>query len=146
MDVEVSIEKNLLKPKVVIHTAEMTQEITDLVKRLTDYSEHILVVYKNDEIILLSLEDIYRIYALGQKVLAQSPKDTVQLKQRLFELEERLTGTQMIRISNSEIVNLKKVKTLDMSNSGTITMKFDNGEKSFVSRRYVEKIKKYIGL
>jgi DNA-binding LytR/AlgR family response regulator len=146
MDVEVSIEKNLPKPKVVIHTAEMTQEVTDLVRRLSEYNEHTLVGYKNEEAILLKPEEIYRIYSQGQKVFVQTQKDTVQLKFRLYEIEERFQGTQLIRISNSEIVNLKKVKSLDLSISGTITMKFVNGEKSFVSRRYVEKIKNYIGL
>jgi DNA-binding LytR/AlgR family response regulator len=38
------------------------------------------------------------------------------------------------------------VKSLDLSIAGTITMKFDTGEKSFVSRRYVEKIKNYLGI
>jgi DNA-binding LytR/AlgR family response regulator len=132
MEVEVIIEKNRLKPKVVIHTSEMTTEISELVKRLTDYSEHMLVGYKNEEVMLLRLEEIYRIYTQGQKVLVQTQKETAQLKFRIYELEERLAGTQLIRISNSEIVNLKKVKSLDLSISGTITMKFDNGEKSFV--------------
>lgn len=146
MDIEVMLEKNRLRPKVVIHTSEMTPEISELVKRLSDYSEHILVGYNNEELILLRLEDIYRIYAQGQKVYVKTQKDTAKLKFRLYELEERLAGTQLIRISNSEIVNLKKVKSLDLSISGTITMKFDNGEKSFVSRRYVEKIKSYLGI
>lgn len=146
MDVEVLIEKNRLKPKVVIHTGEMTPEISELVKRMTEYSEHVLVGHKNEELILLRLEDIYRIYAQGQKVYVQTQKETALLKFRLYELEERLAGTQLIRISNSEIVNLKKVKSLDLSISGTISMKFDNGEKSFVSRRYVDKIKSFIGI
>jgi DNA-binding LytR/AlgR family response regulator len=146
MDVEVIMEKGRLKPKVVIHTNEMTQEISELVKRLTDYNGHLLPAYKGEEIILLRIEDIYRIYTQGQKVLVQMQKDTAQLRFRLYELEEKLAGTRLIRISNSEIVNLKKVKSLDLSISGTITMKFDNGEKSFVSRRYVEKIKNFIGI
>jgi DNA-binding LytR/AlgR family response regulator len=146
MDVEVIMEKGRLKPKVVIHTNEMTPEISELVKRLTDYNGHLLPAYKGEEIILLRIEDIYRIYTQGQKVLVQTQKDTAQLRFRLYELEEKLAGTRLIRISNSEIVNLKKVKSLDLSISGTITMKFDNGEKSFVSRRYVEKIKNFIGI
>lgn len=146
MDVEISIERERLKPKIVIHTNEMTQEINELVKKLTEYTDQVLVGYKGEEIVLLGLEDIYRIYAQGQKVMVQTQKESASLKFRLYELEERLSGTKLIRISNSEIVNLKKVKSLDLSISGTITMKFDNGEKSFVSRRYVEKIKQYIGI
>ena len=60
---------------------------------------------------------------------------------RLYELEERLDN-RFVRISNSEIVNLKKVKSLDLSFVGTICMELSNGEVSYVSRRYVSKMKK----
>jgi DNA-binding LytR/AlgR family response regulator len=146
MDVEIYIEKDRIQPKIVIHTNEVTSEINELVKRLTEFSEPVLVGYLNEEAILLGLEDIYRIYSQGQKVVAETLKEKAYLRFRLYELEEKLVGTKLIRISNSEIVNLKKVKSLDLSIAGTITMKFDNGEKSFVSRRYVDKIKHYIGI
>ena len=64
---------------------------------------------------------------------------------RLYELEERLDN-RFVRISNSEIVNLKKVKSLDLSFVGTICMELSNGEVSYVSRRYVSKMKKILGL
>lgn len=146
MDVEISVEKDLSKPRIVIHTNEITSEIEELVKRLTNHNEGVLVGYRNEEVMLIRLEDIYRIYTEGQKVMVRTQKETAILKLRLYELEQRFAGTKLIRISNSEIVNLKKVKSLDLSISGTITMKFDTGEKSFVSRRYVERIKKYIGI
>jgi DNA-binding LytR/AlgR family response regulator len=146
MDVEICIDKDRTRPKMVIHTNEMTPEINELVKRLSDYNEQVLVGFLNEEAILLNLEDIYRIYSQGQKVVAETQKEKVYLKFRLYELEEKLAGTRLIRISNSEIVNLKRVKSLDLSIAGTISMKFDNGEKSFVSRRYVDKIKHYIGI
>lgn len=146
MDVEISIEKDLSRPRIVIHTNEMTSEIEELVKRLTKKNDEVLVGYRNEEVILIRPEDIYRIYTEGQKVIVRTQKETATLKLRLYELEERFAGTKLIRISNSEIVNLRKVKSLDLSMSGTITMKFDTGEKSFVSRRYVERIKKFVGI
>jgi DNA-binding LytR/AlgR family response regulator len=90
MDVEISIEKERMKPKVVIHTNEVTSEINELVKRLSEYSEPVLIGYQDDEAMLLNLEDIYRIFAQGQKVVAETQKETVYLKFRLYELEERL--------------------------------------------------------
>jgi DNA-binding LytR/AlgR family response regulator len=146
MDVELKIDKNFPTPKIVIHTSEVTEQISDLVKKLTDYNSYCLIGYREDEVIMIRFEEIYRIYSQGQKVLVQSGKELANLRYRLYELEEKFAGTGLVRISNSEIVNFKKVKSLDFSISGTITLKFDNGEKSFVSRRYVEKIKSYIGL
>lgn len=146
MEVEVRIDKSYVTPKIIVQTNEMTPEITEVVKRISDYSTQSLIGYRNDEIIILSLDDIYRIYAEDQKVMVQTQKETAQVRFRLYELEEKFAGTQLIRISNSEIVNFKKVKSLDLSISGTISLKFDTGERSFVSRRYVEKIKNIIGI
>ena len=36
MDVEGNIVKNLIKPRIVIHTSELTAEITELVRHLTE--------------------------------------------------------------------------------------------------------------
>jgi len=129
---------------VIIYTNEITEEINDLAKSLSGVEYSSLAGYKNGEILLIRPDDIIRIYAQGQKVLAQLEKDTAQLKYRLYELENRLAGTSFMRISNSEIVNFKKVVSLDMSMSGTISLKYKSGEKSFVSRRYIEKIKNYL--
>lgn len=144
MEVEIKLDPNCTQPKVIIYTNEITQEINDLAKSLSGVEYSSLAGYKSGEILLIRPDDIIRIYSQGQKVLAQLEKDTVQLKYRLYELENRLTGTSFMRISNSEIVNFKKVVSLDMNMSGTISLKYKSGEKSFVSRRYIEKIKKYL--
>ena len=144
MEVNIKLDPNCTQPKVIIYTNEITEEINDLAKSLSAVEYSSLAGYKNGEILLIRPDDIIRIYAQGQKVLAQLEKDTAQLKYRLYELENRLAGTSFMRISNSEIVNFKKVVSLDMSMSGTISLKYKSGEKSFVSRRYIEKIKNYL--
>lgn len=144
MEVEIKLDPNCTQPKVIIYTNEIIQEINDLAKSLSGVEYSSIAGYKSGEILLIRPDDIIRIYSQGQKILAQLEKDTVQLKYRLYELENRLTGTSFMRISNSEIVNFKKVVSLDMNMSGTISLKYKSGEKSFVSRRYIEKIKKYL--
>ncbi len=68
------------------------------------------------------------------------------MRQRLYELEERLDGTMFVRISNSEIINLKKVRKLDLSLTGTIRVLMTDGAATYVSRRYVKKIKQVLGI
>ncbi|MEE3451384.1 MAG: LytTR family DNA-binding domain-containing protein, partial [Acutalibacteraceae bacterium] len=68
------------------------------------------------------------------------------LRQRLYELEEQLNKYSFVRISNSEIINLKKVRNFDLSLSGTICVTLSDGTATYVSRRYVSKIKKVLGL
>lgn len=146
MDVQIKIDKNYKVPMVVIYTNEITDSISELAKKLSIENSKTLTGFKNGEIFLLSPDEILNIYSEGQKIFAHLANDTLQLKYRLYELEDILDRTSFLRISNSEIVNFKKVKSLDMSISGTISLKFQTGYKSYVSRRYVEKIKNYLGL
>ena len=69
---------------------------------------------------------------------------TVRL--RLYELEERLNPHQFVRISNSEIINLKRVNNFDLSFTGTIRVKLSNETVTYVSRRYISKLKKILGI
>lgn len=65
---------------------------------------------------------------------------------RLYELEERLDSAKFIRISHSEIVNLKMVKHFDLSLSGTICVALLDGTELYASRRYVSKLKQVLGV
>lgn len=51
-----------------------------------------------------------------------------------------------MRISNGEIINLKKVRGFDLSFVGTICVTLSNGTVTYVSRRYVSKIKQLFGI
>ena len=65
---------------------------------------------------------------------------------RLYELEERLDRKAFVRVSHSEIVNWKRVTALDLSLSGTIRVTLEGGVVTYVSRRYVKKIKEVLGI
>ena len=148
MKLNVEIDTNIEEPVALITTPRMTEEVTrvvDFISKLDDITTVISGI-RDDKVELLEQESIFRIYAEEGKVLARTESGLYQIRLRLYELEERLDDSKFVRISNSEIVNLKKVKSLDLSFVGTICMELSNGEVSYVSRRYVSKIKKKLGL
>ena len=148
MKLNIEIDTNIEEPVALITTSRMTEEVTrvvDFISKLDDITTVISGI-RDDKVELLEQESIFRIYAEEGKVLARTESGLYQIRLRLYELEERLDDSKFVRISNSEIVNLKKVKSLDLSFVGTICMELSNGEVSYVSRRYVSKIKKKLGL
>lgn len=148
MKLNVEIDTNIEEPAALITTPRMTEEVTrvvDFISKLDDITTVISGI-RDDKVELLEQESIFRIYAEEGKVFARTESGLYQIRLRLYELEERLDDSKFVRISNSEIVNLKKVKSLDLSFVGTICMELSNGEVSYVSRRYVSKIKKKLGL
>ena len=61
-------------------------------------------------------------------------------------MEASLDRGSFVRISHSEIVNLRQVKAMDLKLSGTIQMTMNGGAVCYASRRYVKKIKEALGL
>lgn len=146
MEVEIKLEPGRNEPKVIILTGEMTAAISDLARRLTAGELRFLPGYRDGEVLLLDPKQVQRIWAEEQTVLARTESATVTLKTRLYELEERLAGTSFLRISHGEIVNFDHVKSLDLSMAGALSLRLDNGDTTFVSRRYMGKIKAYLGI
>lgn len=144
MQVEVKIDSSCEETSVVIITPSMTEEVNTIVKMLSDQSPKIITGHKDEKLEILEQKDLIRIYASSGKVFAVTPKGEYTLRLRLYELEERLDPNQFVRISNSEIINLKKVKHFDLNFTGTICARLTDGTASFVSRRYVPKIKQLL--
>ncbi len=146
MQIEIKIDSEFKEPKAVIFTDKVTDEITELVRQLSDERSSIIAGFKDGTAELLELNDIFRIYSSNGKVYAETANGTFTLRLRLYEAEQRLDSQIFVRISNSEIVNLKKVTNFDLSFVGTICVKLSNGTITYVSRRYVAKIKQILGI
>ena len=146
MQIEIKIDSEFKEPKAVIFTDKVTDEITELVRQLSDERSSIIAGFKDGTAELLELNDIFRIYSSNGKVYAETANGTFTLRLRLYEAEQRLDSQIFVRISNSEIINLKKVTNFDLSFVGTICVKLSNGTLTYVSRRYVAKIKQILGI
>ena len=146
MKYEIRIDPSYPEPKVIILTAEITEDVNDLAKKLSEPSPSVLSGFKDEKIEILEPDDLLRIYASAGKVIAATGHGEYTLRLRLYEVEERLKPDIFVRISNSEIINLKKVKNFDLSIAGTISIKMSDGTTSYVSRRFVTKIKKILGI
>lgn len=146
MKIELKIDKDCIETKVVIIAEKMTEEISDLMQRLSNEVPQSLVGFDGESVLLLDPTEIVRVYAAVGKVFAVLNKKEYALRLRLYEVEECLSGKGFVRISNSEIINIKKAKKFDLSMAGTICVLLSNGDSSFVSRRYVTKIKKMLGI
>lgn len=146
MKIEIKIDETAGETKVIIVTKAVDAEVNALMKRIGEERPQMLAGFAGDSVQLLGQGDIIRIYASDGKVYAVTAQGEYALRLRLYELEERLDKGKFVRISNSEIVNLRKVKGFDLSFSGTIHVSLADGTSTFVSRRYVSKIKRVLGI
>lgn len=146
MQVEIKIDSSYKEPKIIILADSVTEEVNSIMKKLSEHNPGILSGIKDGKITILEQNDLLKVYACNGKVSAVTDNSEYVLKIRLYEAEEILNPSQFIRISNSEIINLKKVKSFDLNFAGTIYVELINGTTTYVSRRYVKKIKQILGM
>lgn len=146
MKVEIKIDDSYIEPKILILTAAMTEDVNLILNKLSENTPQVISGCKNEKIEVIEQEDLIRIYAGSGKVFAVTEKGEYTVRFRLYEIEKRLNHNQFVRISNSEIINLKKVNNFDLSFTGTIRVELTNGTATYVSRRYVSKLKKILGI
>ena len=146
MQVEIKIDSTCEEPKIIIITGKMTDEISALIKRISEETPQVISGFRNDTLEILEQSKILRIYASAGKIFATTTSGEYILRLRLYELEERLDKNQFVRISNSEIINLREVRSFDLSLTGTICVSLSDDTVTYVSRRYVKKIKQLLGI
>ena len=135
--------------KVLITAQEQNQKVDSLYEHIVEFDKkrtETLTAYRNDIVKIVNVTDIFRIYTGNQKVYIQTNKGEYVIRYRLYELDETLDKKQFLRISNSEIVNVKKIRDIDLSIIGKICIRFEDNTQTYVSRRYIPKIKKCLGI
>ncbi len=146
MDIEIKIDENYKEMKIMILTAQITEEVNEIMRKIADVPMRAVAGYIDDTLVLIEQEDILRVFASEQRVFVQTSEGEYTVKLRLYELEERLDKNVFVRISKSEIINLKKVKRFDLSFSGTICVEMEGNIITYVSRRYISALKKILGI
>jgi DNA-binding LytR/AlgR family response regulator len=146
MQVEIKIDTSCAETKVTILAGKMTDEVSELARRISEFLPTVLVGFRGEDVSVLDYDKVVRFYSANQKVYAVTENGEYTIRLRLYELEERLNIADFVRISNSEIINIKAVKGFDLSFSGTICVRFRDDSVSYASRRYVSKIKRVFGL
>lgn len=108
MQIEIKTDDSYIEPKIIILTASITEEINNIVQKLSVDNSHIITGNKNGKIEVLEQNDLIRIFSCNNKVFALTNNGEYLLRFRLYEMEEKLDPSQFVRISNSEIINLKR--------------------------------------
>lgn len=146
MKIEIMIDSAVSEPQITIRTDRMTEELERVVRLLeAGAPSSVLGGFRDGEMTLLEADRIVRIYAASGAVTAVTDRGEYDLRLRLYELEERLDRS-FVRISHSELVNLRRVESFDLSLAGTICIRLQNGETAYASRRYVARIKQVLGI
>ena len=130
--------------EVVIYVHEKSELSSEIEEFVIGRSLELLG-HKDKNIVKIALSEVYCFTVEENKVFALTEKERLQLKQRLYLLEEMLDDS-FVKINQSCIVSVRKIKRFDTSITGTLVVELKNGYKDYVSRRQLKKVKERIGL
>lgn len=144
MKVTFELSQNYEEPLVQIYANSMTDQIREIIQICSEDSTNPLFGVKNEKLIPIQKDKVIRFYSENKKIYCELDEGIIQVKEALYKLEERFT--EMIRISNSELINPEFIKNLELSLAGTIKVNYKNGQYSYTSRRYMKEFKRRLGL
>ena len=143
---EIEIRKHIEeKTRVIIECKEVTNNIQKLQSYIRAFDNRILTK-KEDEMVFVEMSDILYFETVDNRTFLYMKDEVVEVKQRLYELEARLSEEDFFRCSKSIVVNINKIKNLKPQIDRTIMVTMCNGEKLTISRRYVKAFKDILGI
>ncbi|WP_173918524.1 LytTR family DNA-binding domain-containing protein [Halobacillus sp. Marseille-Q1614] len=144
MNVKIDLDGNYDQTSVTIHAKEWSEELEQLVQMINGSQRKRLIGMEGAQSVLLHPEDIEYVYSESGKVFAVMGKRSVELKMKLYEVEEYLKSYQFGRFSKSVIGSINHIQKFELSFNGNLCVYFTSGNKEYVSRRYVRSLKEQL--
>ena len=146
MKVRLDIDQQYAEEQIIIEAPTLSprvQKVQDFVQSL-DQKETLKGKFQ-DQVFLIEIQKIQRIYIENRKVIAETGNRTYSLDIRLYQAVEILPAS-FIQISQSEIVNIDAISHLKLTSNGLIEIYLKNDSFTYSSRRYLKAIKEKLEL
>ena len=146
MKVRLDINQQYAEEQIIIEAPSLSprvQKVQDFVQSL-DQKETLKGKFQ-DQLYLIEVGTIQRVYIENRKVLAETDIRTYTLDIRLYQAVEILPAS-FIQISQSEIVNIDAISHLKLTSNGLIEIYLKNDSFIYSSRRYLKAIKEKLEL
>ncbi|GAY71874.1 LytTR family DNA-binding domain-containing protein [Lentilactobacillus kosonis] len=134
--------------ELVVRAADTNPKVLELLAKLNQLDNHtnILPINVDDQVVLLPIEEIVAIEVLSEHLTIHTISHDYVIRGHLKDTLTKLDGNIFIRISRSAAINLDHLKLLEPEFSGNLLAKMKNELSLTVSRKYVSKLKKALGM
>ena len=145
MKVNIDISAEYKEPFAVIHTDKVTDEIQRMIDIFSNSETPVTALQNEEDIVVLQPKDIYMVRVENGDTVIYGARQKYRSRKRLYELGDQL-GKQFMQISKTTLINLSYMDSIEPGFSGTLLLNLKNGDKDYVSRKYLPEFKKYLGL
>lgn len=130
---------------VSFHIYQMTDRISQAISHLTETPTYL--VGERDELFYnIAYEAILYIETVDKNSFLYTEEHVYRLREKLYQLEEKLAIVDCIRVSKSMILNIDKIESVYPTISGRFEARLVNQERVTISRSYVASLKLKLGI
>lgn len=129
--------------EIIIRAKEQDDTVRELLEKLGTEGDLLPCSVLSDEK-LIDTKDIVIISKTGRFLSVKTTNGEYILRDPLYRIEEKLDPDWFVKISQSEIVNLRFVRKWTFEGGGVIRIELENGISSYTSRRYAVQIRKIL--
>ena len=131
--------------QIIIRCQELDEDMMHLISLLKTGRTRITGYQEGTMKQLLPKEILY-FESVDNKVFAYCEKEVFEVKEKLYEIEERYQQTDYQGISKSVIVNVSQIERVSPMIGSRLQAAMKNGEKVVISRQYVPELKRKLGI
>lgn len=134
MDIQI-IEGSHGGLQVIIKCEKVNEEVIRLQSHINRFRGK-LTAKRDHEMVFVELSEVLYFESVDNRTFLYTEDEVMEVKHRLYELEEMLPPEDFFRISKAQIVNINRVKTLAPGFNRTLFATMTNGEQVYISRKY----------
>ena len=142
MKLNIDIDDKHTEPSITIQTSEWSDELEEIVAIIKRKKRQRLFGIESEQTVLLDPNAIEFVYAEKRKVFACMGNRNIEIRLKLYEIEEILAPYNFMRFSKSVIGNLSYIERFELSFNGNLCVFFNSGNKEYITRKYVTGIKR----
>ena len=145
--VRTNISEKYEEIEIIINAPKRTVEVQKIDEKLIENDSKIIkqiIGYQGNDIFVIKTEDIILFYSEEKNNYCKTKEGIYMVKEKMYYLDDMLDKNKFIRISNSAIVNIDKIKCFNTSIVGKIVVKFYDNTEVNVSRRRTTEIMKFL--
>ena len=145
MNVTITENPQLADIEVTVACPRIDERVQRIVAGLSAYDRK-LTGEHNGATYRLVIDDVCYAETVDGHTFLYTKDAVYQTPLRLYELEDKLTGTEFVRASKQLLVNFDHVTAIRPALNARLQLLLDNDESVIVSRQYAPAIKSKLGL
>ena len=124
---------------IVVYAKSRTDTLRKI-EALLEIQQGELFGYDGGETVRLSGDEVYAFMVEAGRIYALTKDKKWQVRERLYRLEQQYANA-FVKINQSCMINLSKIKKFQTSIGGSLSVILENGYQDYISRRQLKSVK-----